>query len=228
MSAPTPATRPSLIATLRSRLGSPPPIDDAFQAAIEQAIEQAEAHSGAEIVLVVRKQSGSYRDLCWLAGAGTAWLGLWGIIFADFHVHPLIVMLDTLLLFFFGAFVAGQTAVRRWCSSRKRLDRQTNEGLLLALHQENILDTPRATGILVYWSRLEQRIETYADVGVERQLPPLHWHAFEFAMRQAEHMVDPRMALVQAIQKLGEQLAQHLPVPEGHVRILPNRPRANP
>jgi uncharacterized membrane protein len=227
MTAPS-SPPPSLLATLRTRMGAPPPLDEAFHHSIEQAIEKAETQSGAEIVLVVRTQSGSYRDICWLFGAVVAWLGLWGIIFAHFDVHPWAVLLDTLLIFCFASWVCGRTSIRRWLCTRKRLDRQTTDGLRLALFEEGIMETPSSTGILVYWSRLEQRIETCADSGVERQLPPAAWHAFQFALRQAEHEVDPRIAIVAAIECLSEQLAKYVPIPDGHVRILPNRPRANP
>jgi uncharacterized membrane protein len=203
----------------------PPPLDAAFEAAVEEAIANAERDSGAEIVLVVRKQSGSYRDICWLVGAVLAWIVLWLIFFVPGELHPLIIPFELLGVFLLGAWIAGRSFLRRNLISKARRERQVTDHCWVALHEEGICETPASTGILIYWSRLEGRIEAIADLGVVRQLPPEHWNAFTFELHKAEKLGDPRPAILKAIANLGDQLARFLPVPENHVRVLPNRPR---
>lgn len=214
-----------LTAAVRARLGIPPPVDEAFKDAVAAAIGRAEAGCGAEIVLVVRPASGSYRDVCWLVGALAAWLALLAILFSEVTVSPTVVPTELLAVFFFAAWLCHSTAMRRWFVSRERLDRQAVDGARVALFKESILTTPAGTGILVYWSRLERRVEALADRGIHSKLPPVVWRKFVAALRAAERAADPRIPILQAIANLGERLARHVPIPPGHVRVLPDRPR---
>ena len=225
---PPPTRLAEFTLAVRARLGIPPPLDAAFQTSVEKAIERAEASCAAEIVLVVRPESGSYGDVCWLTGAIVAWLTLWGILFSEANVHPAWVPFEVLAVFCFAAWMCHSTAMRRWFVSRSRLDRRVRDGANVAQFEEGILKTPGGTGILIYWSRLERRIIACPDPKVSDRVPADVWSSSTAALELAARSVDPRGPLIRAIADLGEKLALHLPIPPGHLRVLSNRPRGTP
>lgn len=212
------------LAPLRAWLGIAPPIETEFTTLAESAIERAETGCGAEIVLAVVPHSGSYRDVGYLVGAFCALVVLAVILHSHVEVHPDWIPLELALVFALGTYLSEQTMLRRWLTSHRRREQQVLDAAKLTF-LDGVIGTPARTGILIYWSRLERRIVALADLGVERQLPGEHWSAFLFKLRQLESAADPRPGLLAAIEQLGTCLAQHVPIPEKHVRVLPNRPR---
>jgi uncharacterized membrane protein len=214
-----------LLTLLKTRLGIAPPIEREFADRVESTIERAEAGSGAEIVVAVVPCSGSYRDVSYLVGAFFALVLLVVILHhSQIEVHPDWIPLELALIFGLGTYLSEETVLRRWLTSKRRREQQVLDAARLTF-LDGVIGTPARTGILIFWSRLERRIVAIADHGIERQLPGEHWSEFLFQLRQLETMADPRPGLLAAIEHLGMHLARCVPIPENHVRVLPNRPR---
>ncbi|MBA4187109.1 MAG: hypothetical protein C0467_03740 [Planctomycetaceae bacterium] len=208
----------------RSWLGIAPPLDLEFANRVECVIEHVEAGCGAEIVLAVEPWSGSYRDINYLVGAVCSFGVLIVILHSHIEVHPDWIPLELILVFVLGSALAHRTVLRRWLTTTSRRERQVQDAAKIAF-LDGVIGTPARTGILIFWSRLEQRILAIADRGVERQMPGECWAKFLFELRQLQSVAEPQEGLLKAIQDLGTHLSRHVPIPAKHVRVLPNRPR---
>ena len=83
-------------------------------------VREIETTTDAELVLVVRARSGSYRQADYLFGALLAFAGLFFLLFSPFDFHQYWVAIDVALLFVFGAFVTSRSnALRRLLTTEK-------------------------------------------------------------------------------------------------------------
>src|SRR5437588_6537154 len=87
--------------------------DKAASDSIAQAVREIEAKTDAEVVIVIRGRSGSYRQADYLCGAILAFLGLLFVLFSPFDVHTYWVPFDVVILFGIGAFVCSRTYLLR-------------------------------------------------------------------------------------------------------------------
>src|SRR5258708_15830197 len=87
--------------------------DQAASDEIASAVQDVEKNTDAEIVIVVRGRSGSYRHADYLFGSLLAFAGLLFVLFSPFDFHTYWVPIDVLLLFAFGAFVSSRSNVIR-------------------------------------------------------------------------------------------------------------------
>jgi putative membrane protein len=182
-----------------------------FAHALTEAVDSAQRRTAARLVVVLRASSGSYRDVAYLVGALAAYLGLLLILFLPGTIHIYAVPFDVLLLFVLGAWATGRTRLRRWLTTNRRRHRQVKVAADAAFIAEGAWHSPNDAGLLIYWSRLERRIEILAGRGVLLSVPPEHWHAFLFHLRRTPRRPHPGPHFLACIEELGRLLAAHLP-----------------
>ena len=86
---------------------------------LARTIREIEKSTDAEIVIVVRGRSGSYRHTDYLFGAVLAFLGLLFVLFSPFDFHTYWVPFDVVALFVAGALISSRSdAIRRVLTSR--------------------------------------------------------------------------------------------------------------
>src|ERR1700730_14535015 len=94
--------------------------DQTASAALAKAIRDIEKGTDAEIVIVVRGRSGSYRHADYLFGALVAFVGLLFVLFSPFDFHIFWIPFDVLALFVAGAFVSSRGDwIRRSLTTKK-------------------------------------------------------------------------------------------------------------
>jgi putative membrane protein len=187
-------------------------LHDAAQNALREAAADVEARSAAEVVIVVRRQSGSYRDVDLVAGIGAGLLLLWYQLFSPTEFSLGSIFWGPPLL---GAIVA--VAVSRWPLARRLLT--TAERRRLAVREaacatfvERGMDATRGrTGLLIYVSAVERAVEVLADRGLKAALPEAEWQARISALRAAAAASDPWPAVAAQVRALGDLLAKALP-----------------
>ncbi|GAC1396714.1 MAG: hypothetical protein NVSMB56_11660 [Pyrinomonadaceae bacterium] len=193
--------------------------------AITDAVERAEAKSAAEIIVVVRKQSGSYRDVCYLCGAGLAFAGLLFVLYSPYDIYEFWIPFDLIVLFALGACGCALTPLRRWLTSEKRRERQIGIACAAAFIAEKVGTTRAHTGVLIYFSMLERRIELLPDTGVLQSVPTAEWRAFLPTLEPVARARRPTAQLVERIDALGELMGRFMPATADKINELPNRPR---
>ena len=94
--------------------------DDASREALTDCVRKIETTTDAELVLIVRARSGSYRHADYLFGALLAFVALLFLLFSPFDFHQYWVAIDVALLFILGAFVSSRSNSLRRLLTRKK------------------------------------------------------------------------------------------------------------
>jgi putative membrane protein len=193
--------------------------------ALALCVKEIEAETDAEIVIVVRACSGSYRHADYLCGALLAFLCLLFLLFSPWSFEHYWVALDVLLLFAAGAFLSSRSEwLRRALTTKKYRAEAVRAGAAAMFYEAGIANTEAEMGVLVYLSLLERRLELIADRGVLSATPPLKWNDCLYALHQSGRA--PQLqTLIRALRELGALLKQYLPATGSNPNELPDTPR---
>jgi putative membrane protein len=200
----------------------------AYAKLLTEIVADIEKRTSATLGVVVHGASGNYRDVAFLFGAVVAWCGLLVILFLPSDIHLFAVPLDLAVLFALSAWICARTRLRCWLTTKRRWHRQVRTAAEATFVAGGLHHARRRTGMLVYWSRLERRIEVIANSGVVSALPDLEWHAFLFALRRVPLQPDPAAAFLQQLNALGRLLESHLPHTEEATMRFPHHSGATP
>ncbi len=199
--------------------------DQAAGEALAQAVRDVEKDSDAEIVIVVRGRSGSYRHADYLCGAITALAALAFVLFSPFDFHTYWVPIDVAAAFIAGAYVSGRTnLIRRALSTKKFRAQAARTGAAAMFYEAGIANTSAENGLLIYLSLLERRLEVIADRGILKTVPALKWNNSVFELKRVGRKPEPE-ELVKAIRSVGSLLAEHMPATGENPNELPDGPR---
>lgn len=197
-----------------------PVLAEGLRSAIAAAVKDGEAKTSAELVVVVRARSGTYRDVHYLFGflLGVATLML--LLYLP-HEFPLALFaVDVIVSFIVGtSLAAGVSAFGRALVSKKRMDAQVDEGSHAAFFQRGVTKTSARTGVLVFVSLFEQQARVIADLGIDVGEMGEAWTGALAAANESAR--DPEM-IPAAIRALGVALAEHHPRGAGDKNELPD------
>ena len=200
----------------------------AYAQLLTETVADIEKRTSATLGVVVHGASGAYRDVAFLFGAVVAWCGLLLILFLPDDIHFYVVPLDLAALFALAAWICSRTRLRRWLTTKRRRHRQVRTAAEAAFVAEGLHHAHRRTGILVYWSRLERRIEVIANSGVIAAVPAKDWHEWLFAVRRVPGQADPAAAFLAQLNDLGCLLEAHLPHTEAPTGRFPHHSGVKP
>jgi putative membrane protein len=187
-------------------------------ARIQEAVAATELRTSGEIVPYVVDRSGTYEVAIWrgaslvavmvmlaavvvmrfYTGWGLAWLHTgWGLA-------TLAVGAGTL-----GALLAAYVpALRRLFAGEARLTRRVHRRASLAFLEEEVFLTRERTGILLFVSLFEHRIEVVADRGINERVRPERWLDIVALVRDGIRQGHLANGLVAAIGKCGDLLEE--------------------
>lgn len=192
---------------------------------LARAVRDIEKNTDAEIVIVVRGRSGSYRHADYLWGMLAAFIGLLFLLFSPFDFHTYWVPFDVVALFVAGAFASSRSdLLRRLFTSRTFRSQAVRTGGAAMFYEAGIANTQAENGLLVYLSLFERRLEVFADRGVLKAVPPLKWNNAVFQLKEAGQKPEPA-ALLKALRDLGALLAEHMPATGENPNELADGPR---
>jgi putative membrane protein len=199
--------------------------DEAAREALRDCVEEIEKSSDAELVLIVRARSGSYRHADYLFGSILAFAGLNFLLFSPVSFQVYWVAIEVAILFGLGALLSSRSNTIRYLLTNKR-DRKeaVRTGAAAMFYEAGIANTAAEMGVLVYLSLLERRLELIADRGVLKGMPALDWNRILSELHQAGQKPSPE-TLLKGLRDLGDLLAQHLPATGENPNELPDMPR---
>jgi putative membrane protein len=199
--------------------------DKAAEEALAAAVREIESKTAAEIVVVVRGRSGTYRQADYLFGAILALLGLIFVLFSPWEFHTYWIPFDVVALFAAGAFISSRgDFLRRLLTTRQFRIKAARAGGAAMFYEAGIANTSAENGVLIYVSLLERQMEVIADRGVLKCAPPLKWNQAIFELKQSAEHPDPS-TLIAGLQNLGKLLAEHLPATGENPNELADGPR---
>lgn len=121
-------------------------------------------------------------------------------------------------------FSAHTPYVRRIFCSAERLEQQAKDQAQLLFHKQGMSQTRGRTGIMILVSQLENQVVVVADSGVMRAVEADAWEAVTAKIQLAYDRKDLSATAAQAVQELGDFLAEPLPVSEDDIDELSNLP----
>lgn len=190
-----------------------------------RCVQEIENATDAEVVIVVRARSGSYRQADYLFGALVAFAGLFFLLFLPVNFHAYWVPLDIAGLFLLGTYLGSwSNTLRRLLTTDKFRKAAARTGAAAMFYEAGIANTNAEMGVLIYLSLLERRLELIADRGVLKAVPALAWNQRLAELHQVGKHPDPENFL-KALRSLGALLAEHLPATGENPNELPDMPR---
>lgn len=188
----------------------------ADRARIREAVERAERRSAGEIVPFIIERSGRYDVAVWRGACLAAVLALagvmlllqlhrgWGLGWLHDPRGPALLMLAAGALG--GVATAFLPPLRRWLAGSGRLDRAVQRRAAQAFIAEEVFATRERTGILLFVSLFERRIEVLADTGIHRRVGAEAWEDVVDRIRDGLATGRPAAGIVAAIERCGELL----------------------
>lgn len=198
--------------------------DARFREAIEDAVGRIETRTDAEIVVVAAERSGIYTDVSATVAFAMAMAAFAVILVIPQPLHPVWVWIDLLLVWLVTERLARSRGVIRGFTTEVRRRTQVQAAAAMEFQRESVHGTKSRTGVLVYISALEGRVEIVTDLGVQARMPEGSLVAALRAFRKndLDHFLSGMTAL-------GDELATHVPRTEhGSGLDLPNAPRIRP
>jgi putative membrane protein len=194
---------------------------DGARTRVTEAVADVESRTAAEIVVVVRHASGAWREVDLAVGAAVAFGVLLLLLFHPKPIAVEIMPVDVALAFLGGAVLcAGLPPLKRALLPRKRAGEQVRSAARAAFVDQGVSRTQRRTGILVYVSTFERRVEVVADVGVDAKLIDAPVRALSESVAAGPELD----AFLAALRSLGPALAGSLPRRADDVNELPDAP----
>jgi putative membrane protein len=185
---------------------------------IADAIGEAEAVTSAEIVPYVVVQSGAYPAARWRGGV----LGVLLVVSATAllrtglapgllpYVTDLYVLVATFGLGLIGAVTAGTVPpATRLLTPADEQRRAVYRRAVEAFLDQEMFDTQDRTGILLFVSLMEHRIEVLADQGIDEQVDDTAWTDVADHIRRGIENDRLTQGLLNGIDRCGAILDEH-------------------
>jgi len=193
-----------------------PLIDRLDEDPIRQAVQQAEERTSGEIVPVVVPQSAEYEVVTWRGAAFASLLALTAVLLTlQFYegwglgwlYTPWGVVLTTLGAGLLGALLATYVSpVQRLLAGGDLLDETVHRRALQSFVEEEVFATRDRTGILLFVSLQEHRIEVIGDTGINKRVEPDDWAEIVERIRRGIRNDNLTEGLVEAIGMCGRLL----------------------
>ena len=178
-------------------------IDPAVAASVTEGVRAVEACSCAELVVEIRDRSGSYAHADSRFGALFAFVMLIVLLFAPWVFAPVWVAVDAAIGYGIGLLISrGSHTIRRLMTTRSDRERKVHTTAAATFIDRGVAKTERSTGMLVYLSILERRIELIADRGILDAVPVLEWNQLAEATRGRRATQNTLAEVLQALQPL--------------------------
>lgn len=191
-------------------------IDRLDDDAIQGAVRRAEERTAGEIVPVVVAQSAGYEVATWRGGVVASLLALAGglLLLQGYDGGGLgtalaswIVVGTSLTVGAMGALAARFVdALRRPFAGQAHLEEAVRRRALQFFVEEEVFDTRDRTGILLFVSLFERRVEVIGDTGIDERVRSDDWDAVSARVRDGIRAGRLTDGLVEAIQMCGRLL----------------------
>jgi putative membrane protein len=202
-----------------------PRFDNAACDTLAGCVQEIERSTDAELVIVVRARSANYLHADYLFGFSLALVVLLFLVFSPFSFPEFLVPLDVAVAFVVGSIISWKSnAVRRLFSREKFRKNAVRTAAAAMFYEAGIANTAAETGMLVYLSLLERRLEVIADRGILKAVPPLEWNQCVFELHQVGKQATPQR-FIDGLLMTGKLLAEHLPATGENPNELADGPR---
>jgi putative membrane protein len=189
----------------------------------KEAVSAVEAQTSAEIVVCLRGSSAVYRDADYLFGFIVSVGALLAMLFGE-----RVFVLASIPAGVIAAFLAGTVAsahvsqIRRILVFPSRMATAVRLAARGAFVDQGVSRTHGRTGVLVYASMFERRVEVVPDVGINAAGFNQDWKDAVAVLERSLRPAPDFERFIAAMQALGPVLATRLPHHDDDVNELPD------
>lgn len=196
-------------------------LDELARKAFDEAIASIEKASSVEVVVSVRRQSGTYRHANVIVGGVVAFAALAAMLFSEHPFSLTSILVDPFLAgLVTGALVELLPGLKRVVTRRRVLRDQVVRAARATFVERGVHGTALRSGLLVYISWLEQQVVLVADRALEQALTPTELARIEAAMTAA--MRHGGIAFARELAAMCNALATAMPRHATDVNELPD------
>lgn len=177
---------------------------------ISEAITKAERTTSGEIVAVVADQSSRYEHIPIMWAALFALIVPWPLIYFTW-MKVQIIFLIQLVVFIALLLLTWHPRVRMALIPKTILNANTRRRAAEQFLSQNLHTTTGRTGVLVFVSVAEQRVEIIADSGIDARVPAGTWQRIVDDFTDQISAGNTVGGFVNAIEQIGAHLSEHFP-----------------
>ena len=195
--------------------------DARFSEAVASAVTAIERTTDAELVVVAASRSGTYADVSARAAGLVALAAGVALIVSPWHVEIVWWAVDVLFVGWISERALRRPGAVKLLTREARRHAQVRAAAEREFVREAVHGTPNRSGVLIYVSALEGRVELIPDLGVDGMVPQAELAAVHEKMNASS-----TEGFVAGLHALGEVLAKRVPSrPDSDAFDLPNEPR---
>ncbi len=179
---------------------------------IKNVIREAELKTSGEIVPVLLSKSDFY------PAAHFRLALFFGLLFAvltynffDFD-DPIVIVWAQIPGMIFGYLLAYIPLCKRFASTTSEMEEEVYQRALEVFHQSHVSQTKDRTGIMIYISLLEKRVEIMADNGISSKLPEDYWQEVVSDLILNIRLGQTVKGMAKSISECGNKLIEFFPI----------------
>lgn len=194
---------------------------------IGSAVKKAESKTSGEIATAIIKESYDYAifELMFAVIIGFLYFVIMMFfvgnfeqllqgIFWDYSVHYLIMFygFSTFIIITLFYFIGNISSIDRVIVPRNIRNRKVQERATRYFMESGVYNTKDRTGILIFISLMEHRVELLADSGINQKIDDKKWQNIVDNIIKGIKQKEITSHLVESIDECGELLAKHFPI----------------
>ena len=197
--------------------------NEEFRTKLYDTIKLIEDNSLIEIVVLIKPQSGKYKDVALWAGIIFSFTLYTFFMFSPVSFDVFVIYAFTILSFFavFSLFMAVPSLESRFIK-QKRKDRNVEIAARAIFQKAGIRFTNERIGTLVYCSLFEKKVFILPDRGAKNAVPSQDWSNIEDGFQTIFESNDIPNALLQQLLNCKEIFSQFLPSIDNDINELPD------
>ncbi len=191
---------------------------------IEQAVTEAEKRTRGEILVVTVRRSDDYPDIRWRVAISLA-ITVSAVAYLFFKTwDPFWCLLLQFPAVAAGYWLGTWAPIQRLLLSPAKAAEEVHQRALQAFHEGHVSATQERTGILIFVSLLEKRVEILADTGIHSRVTEGTWKSIVDELIECVHEDKLVAGICAAVKHCGWILEAHFPGRAGDKNEIPNAP----
>jgi putative membrane protein len=188
---------------------------------IKNKIKESELKTSGEIVPVLISKSDSYLYTHYLNSLIFTFLGL---LLSKYELVSL-ELNQTVLLFSFsliGYLLPYFDTYKKMLLTKKEIDEEVTQRTLQAFYNNHLHKTKDGTGVLIFISLLEKRINIIGDYGINAKVDQNYWDSELEILARSIKNNEITNGLKKVIERIGDRLSEHFPIQDDDENELKN------
>ncbi len=197
--------------------------NETFQARLYEAVQAIEQESDAEIVTLVYSHSDTYRSIALIAAALATYLSYSILMFSPALISDFALYIVPILVFVGIFFLVDKIKPLKQRLIPKKVKHRATEIYARALFQKaGIHHTERHTGLLIFISLLEKKVQLIPDRGIKNALSDEDWLQIQSYFEAIFESNEIENGIIKALGQSKELFALYLPALPDDINELPD------